>query len=78
MSHPYYSNCRQCHVDTVNGSPIPADQIAAAEIKNEFIGVQLADPGSRAMSGALPMIPHTLHLRHDYFSCHGLIARPGL
>jgi nitrate reductase (cytochrome), electron transfer subunit len=78
VSHPHYSSCTQCHVETVNGSPIQTAEVGVTEIKNEFAGVLRSGPGSRAMPGAPPMIPHSLHLRNDCLSCHGLVARPGL
>ena len=45
---------------------------------NTFAGILRAGPGLRAMPHAPPTIPHTLQLRTDCLSCHGLIARPGL
>ena len=76
ISHPHFANCLQCHVEqvgtvptTVGDSPLTA---------NLFAGRQRSGPGSRAMPGAPPTIPHTTHMRNDCLSCHGLVARPGL
>ena len=45
---------------------------------NTFVGWQRSGPGTRALAGSPPTIPHTTWLREDCESCHGLIARPGL
>lgn len=75
MSHPYFSNCTQCHVEgnrtdlTVNSPPLT---------ENQFQGVGRAGPGTRAWPGAPPTIPHTTWMRQDCTSCHGLVARSGI
>lgn len=84
ISHPHYANCLGCHVEQAGGLPIAApvktsEEPAPSPIPgNVFAGLLRAGPGTRAMPGAPPTIPHTLHLRGDCMSCHGLIARPGL
>lgn len=79
VSHPHYSSCTQCHVESGGGPPIKLSE-EAGEIAslNEFAGLLRSGRGTRAMLGAPPTIPHTLHLRGDCMSCHGLLARPGL
>lgn len=88
ISHPHYANCLGCHVEQSGGPPLVA-QVAAPvktseepapspSLGNVFAGRLRTGLGTRAMPGAPPTIPHTLHLRGDCMSCHGLIARPGL
>ncbi|MBL8827268.1 MAG: nitrate reductase cytochrome c-type subunit [Planctomycetaceae bacterium] len=77
VSHPHFANCLQCHVEQVGTAPTSTVDINPT-IANEFVGIQRSGPGSRAMPGAPPTIPHTTHLRNDCLSCHGLVARPGL
>jgi len=73
MSHPYMSNCTQCHVDEDRSSlPFQDEPIA-----NDFRGVYRAGPGERASRGAPPTIPHHTWMRQDCTSCHGLVTRPG-
>lgn len=75
ISHPHYANCLGCHVEQAGSLPVV---INAEAPENHFAGLLRAGPGTRAMPGAPPTIPHTTHLRGDCMSCHGLIARPGL
>lgn len=87
ISHPHYANCLGCHVEQAGGIPVDVP-IARANSGDEstpksvpgnlFAGRLRAGPGTRAMPGAPPTIPHTTQLRGDCLSCHGLIARPGL
>jgi cytochrome c-type protein NapB len=58
--------CRQCHVPVATGALLVASR---------FTGLAQGPwPGSRAMPGAPPTIPHTLLLRGECLSCH---AGPG-
>lgn len=75
VSHPHFASCTQCHVETTGGLPSEAE---GAVPTNEFAGRLRSGPGLRAMPGAPPTIPHTIQLRDDCLSCHGLVARPGL
>ena len=75
ISHPHFANCLGCHVEQAGSLPLVINAEAPA---NLFAGLLRAGPGTRAMPGAPPSIPHTTHLRGDCMSCHGLIARPGL
>lgn len=77
ISHPHYANCLQCHVEQVATVPTASGDDNSV-IANQFAGVQRSGPGSRAMPGAPPTIPHGTFLRNDCLSCHGLVARPGL
>lgn len=74
VSHPQYTSCTQCHVESSTSGPINSVQTT----ENSFTGLQRSGPGLRAYAGAPPTIPHTLWLRNDCTSCHGLVARPGL
>lgn len=75
ISHAHFASCTQCHVESSASLPFSAEPL---RIHNEFAGRMRTGPGSRAMPGAPPAIPHTTHLRTDCMSCHGLVARPGL
>jgi cytochrome c-type protein NapB len=78
VSHPHFANCLQCHVEQAGSIPVTDGADRQNEPVNEFVGVLRSGPGSRAMLGAPPTIPHTLQLRGDCLSCHGLVARQGL
>ena len=77
ISHPHFASCTQCHVEAASSSPI-VEKLNSDERLNEFAGLLRTGPGTRAMTGAPPTIPHSTHLRGDCMSCHGLVARPGL
>lgn len=74
VSHPHFTSCTQCHVESISGNPATDEPLTS----NEFAGRERSGPGLRAMTGSPPTIPHTTWLRQDCLSCHGLIARPGL
>lgn len=74
VSHPHFTSCTQCHVESHNGGPFEP----GTSVENEFAGIQRSGPGDRAYAGAPPTIPHSLWLRNDCTSCHGLVARQGL
>ena len=74
VSHPHYASCTQCHVESNNGGPF----VTTPSVENDFTGISRSGPGERAYAAAPPTIPHTLWLRNDCTSCHGLVARPGL
>lgn len=87
VSHPSWTNCTQCHVEQASSLPtnvaLAKSQVEASPEQpwppgNAFEGVQRAGPGIRLMPGLPPTIPHTLRMREDCMSCHGLIARPGI
>lgn len=75
ISHPYMTNCTQCHVESARPE---FDRFPAPPAENGFIGIVRAGPGERAWPGAPPTIPHTTWMRQDCASCHGLLARPGI
>jgi cytochrome c-type protein NapB len=75
VSHPWLTNCTQCHVEGANPALAKFDAPPAG---NGFAGVPRAGPGARAAPGAPPTVPHTTWMRQDCASCHGLVARPGL
>jgi len=64
MSHPFYSQCTQCHVEA-------PEEATAAWASNGFIGVQWPAHGERAFPMAPPTIPHPAFMREDCQSCHG-------
>lgn len=73
MSHPFMTNCTQCHVES-------APQHLAAELfgENEFVGAQAPYEGPRAYPGAPPQIPHSTWMRSDCMSCHGYAGLNGI
>jgi cytochrome c-type protein NapB len=75
VSHPYYANCTQCHVEATRSD---TPWTTSTEAANDFQGASRAGPGTRAWPGAPPTIPHSTWMRQDCTSCHGTIARPGL
>ncbi|MEQ9408852.1 MAG: nitrate reductase cytochrome c-type subunit [Fuerstiella sp.] len=74
ISHAHFTSCTQCHVEAESSGPFPVPEAT----ENTFVGLYRAGPGSRALAGAPPTIPHTTWLREDCMSCHGTIAREGL
>lgn len=75
ISHPFMTNCTQCHAESARPE---LDRFASAAPENAFIGMARSGPGERAWLGAPPIIPHTTWMRQDCASCHGLVARPGI
>ena len=73
MSHPFLSNCTQCHVGTA--SP---DMPNAMVIANHFVGLLAPEGGPRAFAGAPPQMPHASWMRVDCLSCHGQTGYRGL
>lgn len=78
VSHPHYASCTQCHVEAVTDFPFAESFIAQEIPDNKFEGKLRAGAGDRLSPGAPPTIPHTMQMRSDCMSCHGLVARPGL
>jgi cytochrome c-type protein NapB len=75
VSHTYLPNCTQCHVESAGGPWTDAPPPAA----NSFEG-RHADGygGTRAWTGAPPVIPHTIFMRTNCTSCHGEHGYEGL
>jgi nitrate reductase (cytochrome), electron transfer subunit len=74
ISHPHYTSCTQCHVETSTSGP----NEPALVVENEFAGIDRSGSGVRALVGSPPVIPHTTWMRNDCLSCHGLVARAGI
>jgi len=73
MPHELYASCTQCHV--------PQQELVADEIHwliNSFEGLAAPEAGSRAYTGAPPIIPHTTQLRTNCMSCHGPLGLSGM
>lgn len=65
-SHTYLVNCMQCHVER------PADATDDSAPSTSFVGLRASGyGGTRAWSGAPPMMPHTVFMRTNCVSCHG-------
>lgn len=73
MSHKFYVNCTQCHVES---SPSFAKPIEFR--KNSFVGLAAPKAGPRAYSKAPPQIPHTTWMRSNCLSCHGNAGSHGM
>lgn len=73
MSHQYYTNCTQCHVEMDN-----PQLTLGREMENTFEGRMPPTHGKRAWFGAPPVIPHHTQMRTDCNSCHGPTGLPGL
>lgn len=79
MSHELLANCTQCHVEAdANWVRWEVLLERSTSVPNAFAGLGPPDQGSRAWPGAPPTIPHTLHMRENCASCHGLLSREGL
>jgi len=73
MSHKFYINCTQCHVES---NPTFADPVEFR--KNSFVGLAAPKSGPRAFSKAPPQIPHTTWMRSNCLSCHGNAGSHGM
>ncbi|MCC6234954.1 MAG: hypothetical protein IT580_20085 [Verrucomicrobiales bacterium] len=78
MSHGELGLCTQCHVPSGGSGPPSASPLPAWFADNAFHGVVSSGAGSRAWPGAPPTIPHSLQLRENCSSCHGVNGLPGL
>jgi nitrate reductase (cytochrome), electron transfer subunit len=78
MSHPYMTNCTQCHVVSEGPGPFSERFAELIPSDNAFDGIKRHAPGWIAHDGAPPLIPHPTHMRENCSSCHGEVARPGL
>lgn len=69
VSHTYMTNCTQCHVEA--STTFPAS-VAIVDPPNSFDGKRASGHGgTRAWSGAPPVMPHSLFMRTNCVSCHG-------
>jgi len=73
MSHPPFSNCLQCHVETSNRQFPPQ-----AEVQTSFAGLASPGPGARQSALAPPQMPHGIAMRGQCLSCHGEFGHEGL
>lgn len=68
MSHAYFTNCTQCHVESIGQPPI-ADRSLLTE--SAFRGLERPGTGTRAWAGAPPTMPHPTLMRENCVACHG-------
>ncbi len=73
MSHPFYSNCTQCHIESN-----PQHQTPNVFRESTFVGLPAPSGGPRAYPDAPPQVPHSTWMRTDCLSCHGINGHPGL
>lgn len=79
MSHETMDSCTQCHVEQrAEWVPVAAVLPPLTSVPNAFEGLESPGDGLRAWPGAPPTIPHTVLLRENCASCHGLHAPEGL
>lgn len=74
ISHPPYASCTQCHV-------VARDPRGLGEVPppaNGFVGLASSGPGARAWPEAPPTMPHSMWMRSECASCHGVTGRPGI
>lgn len=71
ISHPYFSNCTQCHVPADGLRRFTEAEAARLVVASSFQGRAPAGPGTRAYPGAPPTVPHPLWMRQNCMSCHG-------
>ncbi len=65
--HTYLTNCTQCHVEAASAPG--AEGLAAG---NTFVGLRASGyGGTRAWTGAPPVVPHSTFMRTNCVSCHG-------
>ncbi|MAT16019.1 MAG: diheme cytochrome c precursor [Planctomyces sp.] len=73
ISHPYLTNCLQCHVQQ------HPEWIAPEKFReNLFVGLAAPTAGPRAFELAPPQIPHSVWMRDNCSSCHGLTGLQGI
>ena len=75
ISHEAYANCTQCHVES-SRSGIAAGP--SAPLANTFAGHPAPEGGSRAWTGAPPLVPHDTAMRSNCLACHGPAGDEGL
>lgn len=73
MSHEPLASCTQCHAPT-----LPRFWGQQSTAANSFVGRTSSGSGERAWQGAPPTIPHSLHMREDCASCHGVAGLEGI
>ncbi len=72
MSHTFLSNCTQCHVaSSGHGEGVTDWKLGLGSIETRFAGLSIAAAGDRAYPEAPPVIPHTIRMRENCYSCHG-------
>lgn len=71
ISHPYFSNCTQCHVPADGLRRFTEAESARLDVANSFQGRTPPGLGTRAYAGAPPTVPHPLWMRQNCMSCHG-------
>lgn len=68
VSHTYLPNCTQCHVEAAG----PLSTTGEPFVPSTFVGLRASGyGGTRAWTGAPPVMPHTTFMRTNCVSCHG-------
>jgi len=71
MSHPFMSNCTQCHAPQSGLSMLQHSGTVGLVVVSQFKGATHSGSGSRAYPGAPPTVPHRISMRQNCASCHG-------
>lgn len=75
MSHERHDSCTQCHVPSADSRGFGASSPPPASV---FAGLEAAGEGYRAWPGAPPTIPHSIRMRGECQSCHGVTGPLGI
>ncbi|QQL44857.1 nitrate reductase cytochrome c-type subunit [Sulfuriroseicoccus oceanibius] len=74
MSHPYLTNCTQCHVPAAGQHELPELPMATGALMasgNTFQGLPSGAVAEVAYQGAPPVLPHPVWMRQNCMACHG-------
>ncbi len=74
ISHPPYTHCIQCHAPQHGPGPAlvsPVPALATPALANAFTGLPPPTGGTRAYTGAPPVMPHATSMRQNCVTCHG-------
>lgn len=78
MSHPFMTNCTQCHVPSNPAGPDDPELLGPMSEENTFVGMAEPSGGPVAWMGAPPQIPHQTWMRNECASCHGSLGKAGM
>lgn len=78
MSHPFMTNCTQCHVSSDASGPLDPELSGPMSKESVFVGMAEPTGGPVAWAGAPPQIPHQTWMRDDCASCHGSLGKEGM
>jgi len=77
MSHKSYSMCTQCHAMEREEHAF-VTTLGSYPEEHGFVGAQEVETGARYHDGAPPQIPHSVFMRENCSSCHGVHGDLGM